>query len=144
MREFAEPGRQERQLLAVERQFGDRPVVGPHRFLAQLKDELADYFAKRLRAFTVPIVHPGTAFQQQLWAALLAIPYGEFRSYDEIALAVGNPKACRAVGTANGSNRIAIVIPCHRVLNKGGTLGGYGGGLWRKERLLQLEESLMI
>jgi len=81
----------------------------------------------------------GSEFQQKVWAALQRIPYGETRSYADVARAVGSADAIRAVGQANGMNRIAIVIPCHRVVNADGRLGGYGGGLWRKERLLALE-----
>jgi AraC family transcriptional regulator of adaptative response/methylated-DNA-[protein]-cysteine methyltransferase len=84
-------------------------------------------------------VYPGTAFQRRVWEQLRAIPYGETRSYEQIAHAVGDAKAVRAVGRANGLNRIAIVIPCHRVINKSGQLGGYAGGLRRKEFLLALE-----
>jgi AraC family transcriptional regulator of adaptative response/methylated-DNA-[protein]-cysteine methyltransferase len=84
-------------------------------------------------------VHPGTDFQQRVWQQLLAIPYGETRSYQALAKAVGQTCAVRAVGRANGMNRIAILIPCHRVVNKNGALGGYGGGLRRKQYLLDLE-----
>jgi AraC family transcriptional regulator of adaptative response/methylated-DNA-[protein]-cysteine methyltransferase len=94
-----------------------------------------------LRNFSVPLIYPGTPFQQQVWQQLLKIPFGETRSYEQLAIAVGNPHAVRAVGRANGLNRIAIVIPCHRVVNKSGKLGGYGGGLRRKEFLLNLEKS---
>src|SRR5204863_8553507 len=96
-------------------------------------------FAGRRRTFDVPLVYPGSQFQMSVWRQLLAIPYGETRSYEDIAITVGAPAGCRAVGLANGRNRIAIVIPCHRVVNKGGKLGGYGGGLWRKQFLLDLE-----
>jgi AraC family transcriptional regulator of adaptative response/methylated-DNA-[protein]-cysteine methyltransferase len=94
-----------------------------------------------LRAFSVPLVCPGTAFQRRVWEQLLAIPYGQTRSYEQLAVAVGHPKAVRAVGRANGLNRIAILIPCHRVVNKNGELGGYGGGLRRKQVLLDLEHT---
>jgi AraC family transcriptional regulator of adaptative response/methylated-DNA-[protein]-cysteine methyltransferase len=86
-------------------------------------------------------VYPGSPFQRRVWEELLAIPYGERRSYEQIALAVGKPKAARAVGRANGLNRISILIPCHRLVNKNGQLAGYGGGLWRKQFLLDLEGS---
>jgi AraC family transcriptional regulator of adaptative response/methylated-DNA-[protein]-cysteine methyltransferase len=114
-------------------------VPGTNTHLEQLETELEGYFAHSLRGFSVPLVYPGTPFQESVWNALLAIPYGETRSYHDLARAVGNPKAVRAVGRANGLNRIAIVIPCHRVVNKNGELGGYGGGLRRKEYLLALE-----
>ena len=89
----------------------------------------------------MPLVYPGTPFQQSVWGQLLAIPYGETRSYEDLAIAVGDKKAVRAVGRANGLNRIGIVIPCHRVVNKSGELGGYGGGLRRKQFLLDLERA---
>ncbi|MBA4065142.1 MAG: hypothetical protein C0501_15790 [Isosphaera sp.] len=126
--------------------FADDPPAGPGRpgtnaHLEQLRAELADYFAGRLRSFAVPLVYPGTAFQRRVWEELLRIPYGETRSYQDVAAAVGDPTAVRAVGRANGSNRVAVVIPCHRVVNKNGDLGGYGGGLRRKQYLLDLERA---
>jgi O-6-methylguanine DNA methyltransferase len=96
------------------------------------------------REFEVPLHVDGSPFQERVWRQLLKIPYGETRSYQDVAVKVGSPDAVRAVGTANGMNRIAIVIPCHRVVNKGGKLGGYGGGLWRKQRLLGLEQGQPI
>ena len=113
--------------------------AGDHRHLAVLRAQLADYFAGRRREFTVPLVARGTAFEERVWAELLRIPYGRTRSYIDIARDLDSPDGQRAVGRANGLNPIAIVIPCHRVVNKDGRLGGYGGGLWRKERLLDLE-----
>lgn len=101
--------------------------------------ELAAYFDGELERFSSPIRPVGTDFQQCVWSALLDIPYGERRTYADIARVVGRPKAVRAVGTANGTNAIAIVIPCHRVVGADGRLAGYGGGLWRKQRLLDLE-----
>src|SRR5439155_7293349 len=91
--------------------------------------------------FDVPVVYPGTPFQERVWNELRHIPYGETRSYQELAEDIGTVNGQRAVGHANGLNRIAIVIPCHRVVNKDGQLGGYGGGLWRKRFLLDLERS---
>lgn len=114
-------------------------IENAHDHLRQLQSELQSYFAGSLQRFTVPLLAPGTPFQERVWAELLQIPYGETRSYEELAIAVGAPRAQRAVGRANGTNRIAIVIPCHRVVNKGGGLGGYGGLLWRKQALLELE-----
>jgi AraC family transcriptional regulator of adaptative response/methylated-DNA-[protein]-cysteine methyltransferase len=114
-------------------------VPGHHRLLDRLQDELDGYFAGAMREFTVPIVAPGGTLDELVWAELRRIPYGETISYEELALRVGRSGAARAVGSANGRNRIAIAIPCHRVIEKGGGLGGYGGKLWRKERLLALE-----
>lgn len=116
------------------------PVVeGSNRWIEQLRSELAEYFAGRRRQFDLPLNYPGTPFQQKVWDLLLEIPYGQTWSYLELAKRTGDAKASRAVGTANGLNRIAIVIPCHRVVNSNGKLGGYGGGLWRKRLLLDLE-----
>lgn len=112
---------------------------GSHPLLGQLAGELEEYFAGRRRDFSVPLVYPGTPFQEKVWNALRAISYGETISYEELARRVGAPSGQRAVGHANGQNPIAIVIPCHRVVNKSGKLGGYGGGLWRKRLLLDLE-----
>ncbi|MGH9786684.1 MAG: methylated-DNA--[protein]-cysteine S-methyltransferase [Terriglobia bacterium] len=101
--------------------------------------EIAEYLAGRRRQFTVPLDLAGTPFQLQVWKALRRIPYGETRSYGEIARAVGRPKAARAVGMANHSNPVAIIVPCHRVIAANGSLGGYAAGLGVKSRLLHLE-----
>jgi AraC family transcriptional regulator of adaptative response/methylated-DNA-[protein]-cysteine methyltransferase len=137
--EFTDRRMFEAQLAILRKRFTMPLVPGTNTHLEQLETELEGYFADSLRGFSVPLVYPGTPFQERVWNALLAIPYGETRSYHDLARAVGNPKAVRAVGRANGLNRIAIVIPCHRVVNKNGELGGYGGGLRRKEYLLALE-----
>lgn len=110
-----------------------------HELLTQLRLQLAEYFRSERREFDLPLAYPGTAFQERVWSLLLQIPYGETWSYRELAARAGNFKASRAVGTANGMNPISIVIPCHRVINADGALGGYGGGLWRKRLLLDLE-----
>lgn len=114
---------------------GDSPI------LAQAKAELRGYFAGTLRQFTVPLDAPGTEFQRRVWNGLRSIPYGSVRSYAELAAEIGCPSGQRAVGMANGANRIAIIIPCHRVVNTGGALGGFSGGLWRKRLLLELERT---
>jgi AraC family transcriptional regulator of adaptative response/methylated-DNA-[protein]-cysteine methyltransferase len=132
----------DRRALGTELADFKLPLVpGDSPLLQRLGDELRAYFAGKLRKFTVPLVYPGSKFETAVWKALLDIPYGDTRSYEDIARAVGNPKAVRAVGSANGRNRIAIVIPCHRVVNKSGELGGYGGGLWRKKLLLHTEKT---
>jgi AraC family transcriptional regulator of adaptative response/methylated-DNA-[protein]-cysteine methyltransferase len=140
--EFTEQKRLAQQLTMMRKLFGAAIAPGEHPLLAQLRAELDAYFAGVLTRFTVPLVYPGTPFERQVWEQLLEIPYGETRSYEQVAITIGSPAACRAVGRANGLNRIAIVIPCHRVLNKDGKLGGYGGGLWRKQRLLELERGV--
>jgi AraC family transcriptional regulator, regulatory protein of adaptative response / methylated-DNA-[protein]-cysteine methyltransferase len=142
--EFTERRMLETQFDTLRRRFQVGIVPGENPHLAQLKRELAEYFDGRRQTFTVPLEYPGTEFQRKVWNALLQIPYGETRSYEDIARAVGAPAAVRAVGTTNGLNRIAIVIPCHRVVNKGGKLGGYGGGLWRKQALLSLEQGQQL
>ena len=104
--------------------------------------QILDYLAGKRRDFELPLDLRGTAFQRKVWDALLAIPYGETKSYGDIARSLGFPlRAARAVGTANGSNPVAIVVPCHRVIASGGKLGGYGGGLPLKRRLLALEHA---
>jgi methylated-DNA-[protein]-cysteine S-methyltransferase len=103
-------------------------------------DQLEAYFAGELTDFDIELDLRGTEFQQRVWKALLTIPYGETRSYGEIAEQIGAPGAARAVGLANGHNPIAIVVPCHRVIGAGGSLTGYGGGLDRKRTLLELEK----
>ncbi len=114
-------------------------VPGKNRHLDQLESELRDYFAGRREQFEVETVTLGTPFQERVWAQLRRIPYGKTCSYEEIGRKIGAPEAARAVGRANGENRVAIVIPCHRVIRSDGTLGGYGGGRWRKQILLDLE-----
>lgn len=125
-----------------------RRRIGPARqgdapLLDDLEAQLEAYFAGRRRAFDIPIEAPGSPFQVRVWAELQAIPYGETISYRELAERVGEPAASRAVGRANGSNRIAVIIPCHRVIAAGGGLGGYGGGLAAKRWLLDLESGTL-
>lgn len=139
--EFTDRRRLEDQIGTLQRRFRTTLAPGSHPLLAQLERELGEYFDGKRTDFGLPLHAPGTAFEERVWRALLDIPFGETRSYEDIARAVGSPKAVRAVGRANGLNRIAIVIPCHRVVNKSGELGGYGGGLWRKRRLLHLERA---
>jgi len=107
--------------------------------LLEAARQLRAYFAGALREFQLPLDMEGTDFQKRVWRQLTTIPYGETRSYRQIATAIGSPNAVRAVGAANGANPIAIVVPCHRVIGAGGKLVGYGGGLPLKRRLLELE-----
>lgn len=107
--------------------------------LKKAASEIIEYLDGKRKEFTVPLSLKGTAFQMEDWKALLTIPYGETRSYQDIAEQIGKPKACRAVGHANNRNPISIIVPCHRVVGKDGTLVGYGGGLEIKEYLLDLE-----
>jgi methylated-DNA-[protein]-cysteine S-methyltransferase len=110
-----------------------------HPVLKAAEQQLAEYFAGQRKAFSLPLDFVGTAFQRQVWAALLTIPYGETRSYRDIAQQIGNPLAVRAVGAANGKNPLSIVAPCHRVIGASGKLTGFAGGLTTKEWLLKLE-----
>jgi O-6-methylguanine DNA methyltransferase len=112
---------------------------GSNAILDELRRQLDEYFHGERHDFALPLVYPGTKFQEQVWSALLEIRYGQTWSYLDLARRVGDTGATRAVGAANGANPIAIVIPCHRVINADGELGGYGGGLWRKRILLDLE-----
>ena len=121
------------------------PAGGIDRETSLLREaarQLNEYFAGRRQVFDLPLRPAGTPFQQKVWHALQTIPYGQTRSYQEIAGQIGNLKACRAVGYANHNNPIAIIIPCHRVIGKSGRLTGYAGGLGLKERLLRLEQGV--
>ena len=137
--EFSERNILQQQLDSVRRRFNRSLRPGTNVWLASLRAQLDEYFSGRRRDFELPLEYPGTAFQERVWSTLLKIPYGETWSYLDRARRLGDIRATRAVGTANGMNRIAIVIPCHRVINANGKLGGYGGGLWRKQILLDLE-----
>ncbi|WP_406726992.1 methylated-DNA--[protein]-cysteine S-methyltransferase [Streptomyces sp. GD-15H] len=106
--------------------------------------QLAAYFAGESKTFDLPLHLDGTPFQRRVWQQLQQIPYGETRSYGELAQALGNPKASRAVGLANGRNPVSIIVPCHRVIGAGGSLTGYGGGLDRKRRLLDFERGAAL
>lgn len=110
-----------------------------HQLLQQAAEQLQQYFAGKRRDFSVPLAPVGTKFQQRVWSQLLQIPYGEACSYGELAQRIQQPKAARAVGSANGANHIAIIIPCHRVIGKNGALTGYAWGLTMKQQLLALE-----
>lgn len=139
MCEFTDRRMLEFQIKSLRKYFNAAIVPGNNKHIGQAKLELQEYFEGKLEKFKVPLVFPGTPFQQKVWSELLKIPYGKTISYEELADRTGHHGACRAVGTANGMNRLGIIIPCHRVVNKGGKLGGYGGGLWRKQWLLDLE-----
>jgi methylated-DNA-[protein]-cysteine S-methyltransferase len=109
--------------------------------LVETERQLREYFAGKRKTFSVPLDMRGTRFQKDVWEALLAIPFGETRSYGQIANQLGNPRATRAVGAANGRNPVSIIVPCHRVIGSSGKLTGFGGGLETKARLLNLENS---
>ncbi len=149
---------EERGLVLLE--FVDRPALtaeldelrsrhgyaiapGQHPHLDDAASQLAEYFAGKRRAFTVPLCTPGSSFEQAVWALLRTIPFGATQGYGEMAERLGKPGAARAVGTANGRNRIAIIVPCHRVIGADGSLTGYGGGKPRKAFLLRLERDVL-
>ncbi|MEI8633297.1 methylated-DNA--[protein]-cysteine S-methyltransferase [Vibrio sp. PP-XX7] len=110
-----------------------------HPMLVAVICQLNEYFAGKRPAFTLPVVMAGTPFQRSVWQALLTIPFGETRTYQQLAHAIGHPRAVRAVGAANGRNPISILVPCHRVIGANGKLTGYAGGVERKAALLKLE-----
>jgi AraC family transcriptional regulator of adaptative response/methylated-DNA-[protein]-cysteine methyltransferase len=139
--EFTDRRSCENQFNAVKRRIGGSLVPGSNAHLTLLERELNAYFSGSLREFKTPLLYPGTEFQKRVWTRLLRIPYGKTMFYEQMAEEIGSPAAVRAVGRANGMNRIAILIPCHRVVAKDGTLCGYGGGLARKQFLLDLERS---
>lgn len=122
-------------------EFVDKPdaTSAPHPVLELARQQLQEYFAGQRREFTLPLAAQGTDFQQQVWRALMLIDYAKTASYGDIAEKVGKPRAVRAVGAANGRNPLAIVVPCHRIIGKNGTLTGYAAGLERKAWLLDLE-----
>ena len=137
--EFAGTQRIARESRALERRFGCTITLGENEHTRQTAAELGEYFAGTRRDFGVALHPVGSDFQRRVWAALCAIPYGTTTHYQALAASIGHPAAVRAVAAANGANAIAILIPCHRVIGKNGTLTGYGGGLQRKARLLAHE-----
>ena len=137
--EFVDRRMLETQLKRLSKLLNAECVPGFSKHFDKLNVQLQEYFAGKRKEFDVPLLLPGTPFQQRVWAGLRTIPYGSSRSYKEQAEAIGQANAVRAVAKANGDNRIAIIIPCHRVIGADGKLVGYGGGLWRKRYLLDLE-----
>ena len=137
--EFTDTNRIGMQIARLEKAYSASVVRGRSDFFDALNTQLKGYFSGDLKYFDIPLDTTGTAFQMEVWEALRAIPYGQTRSYQEQAIAINKPKAVRAVANANRNNKISILIPCHRVIGKNGTMTGYGGGIWRKEYLLSLE-----
>ncbi len=140
--EFIDRDSLPRQLASLRKALGPALSMDDHPRLEQTARELERYFAGQLQRFTVPLHTPGTPFERRVWSELLRIEYGRTWSYAELARSIGRPTAFRAVAGANGRNRIAIAVPCHRVIASDGGLGGYAGAVWRKERLLELERGL--
>lgn len=132
------------ELKSISKDLNANIVQGENPHFITLEKELSEYFEGRRTAFTVPLSPVGTSFQKQVWDILQAIPYGRTRSYQDQADILGNPKSVRAVANANGFNKISIIIPCHRVIGSNGQLTGYGGGIWRKQKLLELEKAILF
>ncbi|HMQ67980.1 MAG TPA: methylated-DNA--[protein]-cysteine S-methyltransferase [Ignavibacteria bacterium] len=130
----------ETELKQIQKHFRSSILPGKSKYFEPLIKQINEYFGGKRKNFDIPLVTPGTEFQNKVWKVLRTIPYGETRSYKKQAIALGNVKAVRAVANANGDNRISILIPCHRVIGEDGKLVGYGGGLWRKQWLLNLEK----
>ena len=137
--EFTDRKMLETELKDLAKRLNAVIVQGNNKHFEIVEKQLAEYFDGKRKIFDVNFFTPGTDFQTKVWKELQVIPYGKTRSYKEQALALGNADAVRAVATANGMNRIAIIIPCHRVIGSDGNLTGYAGGLWRKKYLLELE-----
>lgn len=138
--EFMDRRALEKEIENLRKKTNSAIIPGRSAPLAQIEEELKSYFAGELKQFTTPYKTVGTAFQQKTWRALCKIPYGTTRSYLEQANIVGNSKAVRAVARANGANQLAIIIPCHRIINTSGEVGGYGGGIGRKKWLIEHED----
>jgi AraC family transcriptional regulator of adaptative response/methylated-DNA-[protein]-cysteine methyltransferase len=139
MLEFTDRRMLKTEILDLSRLLKAKYIIGYQEVFSILSEQLTEYFAGKRNKFDLPIYAPGTDFQRKVWVVLMEIPLGETRSYEKQAEILQNPDAIRAVARANGMNRISIIIPCHRVIGKDGTLVGYGGGLWRKKWLLDFE-----
>lgn len=139
--EFTDRKMLETEFKSLAKRLNANIIQGSNAHFDLLKKQLDEYFAGQRKVFTVPLYSPGTEFQQSVWNALYSIPYGTTSSYKQQAASIQRPEAIRAVANANGMNRISILIPCHRVIGEDGSLTGYGGGLWRKRWLLDLEKS---
>jgi AraC family transcriptional regulator of adaptative response/methylated-DNA-[protein]-cysteine methyltransferase len=139
--EFTDRKMLETEFKDLTRRFDATIVQGHNPHFVLLEEQLHKYFDGTLTRFSVPLCAPGSEFQQKVWFSLLEIPYGETRSYKQQAGNIGKPDAVRAVAQANGMNKIAIIIPCHRIIGSNGDLSGYGGGIWRKKKLLDMEKA---
>lgn len=144
MLEFSDRKALPTELKDISKYFDANIIQGENPYFKILEKELTQYFSRNLKNFTVPLSPVGTDFQKKVWEVLRKIPYGMTRSYAQQAEILGNPKAVRAVANANGLNKISIIIPCHRVIGSNGTLTGYGGGIWRKQKLLELEKAILF
>lgn len=140
--EFSDRKMLETEFISLSRILNASIVQGDNKHFRQLEKELNEYFLGERTSFSISLYTPGSAFQQSVWEQLRQIPYGETRSYAQQALAIQKPESVRAVANANGMNRVAILIPCHRVIGSNGDMVGYGGGIWRKKWLLDLEQKI--
>lgn len=141
MLEFTDRKMLETELKGLAKRFNASIIQGANPHFEVLKQQLTEYFEGKRKSFTVRLYSPGSDFQQSVWNSLQTIPYGSTVSYKQQAAAINKPEAIRAVANANGMNRISILIPCHRVIGEDGNLTGYGGGLWRKKWLLDMEKN---
>ena len=139
--EFADRRMLETELKTLSKQFNAVVLQGENKYFEPLKQQLNEYFDGKRKEFDIPLVLIGTDFQKEVWKELMRIPYGTTRSYKRQAIALNKLAAIRAVAQANGMNKIAIIVPCHRVIGEDGSMTGYGGGIWRKKRLLDIEKS---
>ena len=144
MLEFSDRKALPTELKEISKHFDANIVQGENPHFKTLEKELEEYFEGKRKDFTVPLSPVGTDFQIKVWENLRTIPYGTTRSYQQQADILGNPRAVRAVANANGLNKISIIIPCHRVIGTNGTLTGYSGGIWRKQKLLELEKAILF
>jgi len=140
--EFTDRKGLENEFSSLQKQLGAELLIGENTVIKRLKKELQEYFNGQRTQFTIPLDTPGTAFQKEVWQTLQAIPFGTTSTYQQLAIKLNNPKTVRAVGRANGQNRISIVLPCHRIIGKNGHLTGYGGGLERKKWLIEFEKNV--
>jgi AraC family transcriptional regulator, regulatory protein of adaptative response / methylated-DNA-[protein]-cysteine methyltransferase len=138
--EFSDRRRLNTEYSDLESYFKTTIEEGENKHFETLRKQLKEYFEGNRKEFSVPLITPGSSFQQAVWKELIKIPYGKTRSYQEQSIALGKPDSIRAVANANGMNRISIIIPCHRVIGSDGSLTGYGGGLKRKKWLLDHEK----
>lgn len=139
MLEFADHKNLKKKLDEISKVLQMELIQEKNNYLNILNTELKEYFEKKRKDFSIPISMIGTEFQKEVWRTISKIPYGQTISYLQEARKMGRPKAVRAVANANGQNKISIVIPCHRIIGSNGKLTGYGGGVWRKQKLLELE-----
>ncbi len=140
--EFTDRPALPKELGDLKRLLNAEIVSEEHILIDEAQKQLDEYFQGKRKEFSIKLKTPGTEFQKKVWSVLQEIPFGKTRTYKEQALILGNLKSIRAVGKANGENRIAIIIPCHRVIGANGDLVGYGGGLWRKHYLLEFESKV--